>query len=908
MKATTFTALLVHTLLSTTPFMAICDCSLLEKGARAHADASFDDAIAYYERELEAVSRNTHVDSTAARQAKMEVTKRIAQAHLSAGRHHDAMAILEAYPYSDHDPLLATTYLADGNPRAAIAILSRSQQEATLDQETLWQLGRAYYLAGEPEEAKAIFELFAPERDNHLYALSQIYLSRLAIDQRHYREALQHLQTAGKVLPPGDVLSYERHFLAGDALFLLQDYLAAADEYERSLPAKNSTKVDWAVPAQKRIASSYLAIADQEGMDKNQRSRFLQKAFDALQVLQQTALDDDTWLTLGRYYIVRGRRMHDLAALAQAEAILGQANLFSSREAQAQALLLRAEAAPTYRDRDSLYRQITDTPQHHGAIYAQGWYLRGINDLEEAKLQLVTDHNEQEIALVEGALRSLKRAFELSVSEDPHLAGHAAIATAKAYLLVDSDRANTDGIAFIERVVRRYPEVLEALSDPDELFYLQAQLTARRYPDKVESQVNDLIHRFPQGRFADSALYLLGTEQYRRGDILPARETWERLTTAFPQSSYAGNAYYWQARTLEAVGDRGAAYQALLRKVYTEYPHSTAAAEAYYSCYTPAEYLQGNAEALAHLEKLPTLFPSSPIATQAFLLIGLDYKRTRLSPEGKVLRKRNWNKAIQAFQDAEAHSNTLQQQGLVSIDIQDTLTAQCYRANLERALANLAVASESEGAKKHIYLEYAIDMFEKLIAQIEDPQRPLPPAVTEGEPYPLLLQEASYHLALAYALNGDDEAADRVLNTMLHHYETAGITRSYYLSRVRYQQARIAQRAKHFEEALSLLALSEEAAKGKVLSSEEKLDLWLQRSTCYRSLGLLDQAMLELSRMINDDAISGQRIQAMYLRAEIYEEQGRPELAHKQLEATAKKGGPWAQQAKEKLDRDYRYD
>ena len=63
--------------------------------------------------------------------------------------------------------------------------------------------------------------------------------------------------------------------------------------------------------------------------------------------------------------------------------------------------------------------------------------------------------------------------------------------------------------------------------------------------------------------------------------------------------------------------------------------------------------------------------------------------------------------------------------------------------------------------------------------------------------------------------------------------------------------------------------------------------------------------MMLLSKVINDNAISGLRLNAMYLRAEIYEQQGRHDLAIKQLEATAKKAGEWALKAKEKLEKDY---
>ena len=45
----------------------------------------------------------------------------------------------------------------------------------------------------------------------------------------------------------------------------------------------------------------------------------------------------------------------------------------------------------------------------------------------------------------------------------------------------------------------------------------------------------------------------------------------------------------------------------------------------------------------------------------------------------------------------------------------------------------------------------------------------------------------------------------------------------------------------------------------------------------------------------------------MFLRAEIYELQGRHELSLKQLETTARKGGEWAQKAQQKLEQVYGY-
>lgn len=123
-----------------------------------------------------------------------------------------------------------------------------------------------------------------------------------------------------------------------------------------------------------------------------------------------------------------------------------------------------------------------------------------------------------------------------------------------------------------------------------------------------------------------------------------------------------------------------------------------------------------------------------------------------------------------------------------------------------------------------------------------------------------------------------------------------------------YEKGKLAQMEKEHEEALQSFINAEKATHEHAeLSPSEKLDLWIQQSICHQELNQLDNAMLLLSKVINDDVISPLRIKAMFLRAEIYELQGRPELAVKQLEAAARKGGEWAQKSQEKLEKVYGY-
>ena len=60
-----------------------------------------------------------------------------------------------------------------------------------------------------------------------------------------------------------------------------------------------------------------------------------------------------------------------------------------------------------------------------------------------------------------------------------------------------------------------------------------------------------------------------------------------------------------------------------------------------------------------------------------------------------------------------------------------------------------------------------------------------------------------------------------------------------------------------------------------------------------------------LAEIINDDAASSTRIEAMFFRAELYENQNRHDLAVKQLIAITKKGGDWSRRAEKKLKECY---
>ncbi|HEY4832950.1 MAG TPA: hypothetical protein VIH61_10375, partial [Waddliaceae bacterium] len=174
----------------------------------------------------------------------------------------------------------------------------------------------------------------------------------------------------------------------------------------------------------------------------------------------------------------------------------------------------------------------------------------------------------------------------------------------------------------------------------------------------------------------------------------------------------------------------------------------------------------------------------------------------------------------------------------------------------------------------------------------------------QKKPYPSQFEEGEYHLVHCYLKQGKDLSAQRLLNQMLTHYTESGIEEGYYLFQVWQELGKLAMHCQDYNTALHYFELSHESGKN-FLSDDQKLTLWLLQSDCFREKKEYDIAMRLLSKVINAQTASPLRLKAMFLRAEIYELEGRPELAIRQLESAAKKGGEWAHKAQEKLRENY---
>lgn len=888
---------------------------LLSEADERLAASLFEEAISMYSLLLQ-----DHNNTNA---AEHYIRIKLAQAYFAENKYAEAVLLLEkispeGYLKQEKLYLLGLSYknLAELE-KAGLALndyLRCAERPALLFyEEAQYELGLCYFLKGEMGKSRACFEALARSNEkDHLYYLAQIYLARIDLSEGAYARAADRLSALDSQISPGHVLRYELSYWLGETFFQQKHYLKAAECFEGALPKRHIEQALWYPDALYQLGWSYLKLGEESQNDASKKILYLEKAERAFEKFIKTRAEERGYLALAKIYVMQ----HHPDAIKKAEAILSNPELFISLESQANVLWLKAESTPDYETRNEFYKKGTDEVFRQTAIYPYVWYARGLNDFNDGVGLLKENKGGEAAARFEVAGYAFKQAFNLLKSQDMQAAGLAVKYLVETYLYSNAQEGKRKAFSSLDQLINKYPEILASFADPGEMYYLHAAVAAGlttwqpgdKFADIAENSLEASIDKYPAGPCALKTLYLLGTVLYHKKNYAKAEQVFRRLTDASEdQNPFIGDAYFWTAKCMGKQKHDQEKAKELKKKVFEAYPSSSFAAEAYFTYYNYRDYLQGDRAAMKHLLDFEHKFPNSPFIITAYYLIGMDYKRDRKTAEGKWIRKKNLIEAIEAFQTSETafdhffEANSIPQEELpYFINIR-------YHCTLERALANLAIAEESQGAKRRIFLDYAEEVFRQIAQEFKDHHHPLTKTLLYKEPYPRLLEESSYWLAQTYIKAQNDATAELVLSEMIENYRSGKITRGYFLSRVRYDLGLIEMRRRNFARALELLIQAEDAAKGKILSVDQKIDMWIQQSHCYREMHELDKSMLLLSKAINDDAISSLRIKAMYLRAEIYALQGRHELARKQLEAASKNGGEWALKAKNKLDEDYGY-
>lgn len=913
------------------------ESGLVDQAERFFCEKLYMDACLLYEQAL-----STNQSPEQAPQLSM----RLATCYLELCEDQKAFNLLSNLSPSDQIQservyLLAMAYRHLGKYQQAIQLI-QSSSEKTLAPEIELELGLDYYHLHQPLKATAHLQAISWDPlKSQSYYMAQLYLIRLNMEQSHYDRAQSSIHSLKLVLPLDHPLQPELAYLQGLSFFFREHYIEAASAFEQSLRNNPTKRQPWHAEAFYYQAYSYLKQTGNPRLSREDLITLFSKAEQALKSLltiyqplaeiahldyakapglniQSRELSQDPnaqlqleigltqiekyYLALSEVYIAQGHLLNDETAYLAAQKLLSQNQLFTTSDGKNKALLLQAQAAPTYSERVRFYELITKDKNQESPFYGQAWYLRGLNDYEEGLA--IKKEGGDSSQFLEQASNAFAQASVLFESSD---LAKAALSL-KYQGLANYHQGTPDKMKQAWILLKGLTEQKDRFTNPQDLqetFYLAA-LVGQDLSDKDSLSLEEVEKLLMRGIEIDS--HSLGAEPllkalamlYWNHKLFAKSEiSWARLIDEHAHSPLCSEAWFWRAKCAENLQNTEKQKQ-YYQEVFTHYPDSSLAPLAYYNFYSNREYMRGSRKAIKHLQAMSETFPDNPLLITAHYMIGLDYKKDRLSEGGKILHHKDLISAINAFQEAEATFDRLSQQNLIPQDQLFYYTQVRYRANLERALANRSIAEESQGAKKKVYLEYTEEVLKQLQGDFHKPLPHMTPFFAKAD-YPNLLEETEFQLTLLNMQMKKEDEAEKLFKHMLQHYQAANIKQSYFLSRLWYEKGLWAQKNKKCNQALDYFGKAESAFDN--LNPDEKLDLWIQQALCYKELGLLMESMRILSKVVNDEAISGLRVKAMYLRAEIYELQGKPELAMKQLEATSKKGGEWGQKAKEKISR-----
>lgn len=852
----------------------------LAQKAKRHLSAKVhEQAIELYKELVEACDQGYYPKaSLAGSLIPKKMRYRLAEAYFQQANFEGSLTLLPLQPKAEDEIdremiyLAALCYREKEEYEKALDLFhqyTKSADRADLDHydHAVFEIGYFYYRSGNLAKAKESFELLkrteGPKKKPIFVAA--LYLGRILIKEGDYREVELLLNPLAKELSNQDPLRHEFCYLRGEAAYYLGEYSLAKDLFECSLPSQKG-RCKWAHEALYHLGLCYLRLGDDRLKGRHVRLHLFQKAEELFEKLLGSQQKESALLALARLYLTRQEHFREPEDQQKLSSLLHTPSIALSNAGQHEILLLKGESATEYKEKERFYAEATEAQFRHCPLYADAWYVRALNHFQEG-----LRHPQEETPYFEMAVTGFEQAFSLIGQTDKKKASHILKLEAKANFYRNSPISS---LKLLETLLNQFEEKSE---QREEALYLRglvaAHLTDQAYFPIAEESLCQVEAEYPEGQYADHALHILGTLYFKQKNYVKAKATFLKLAEHYPDSDLAAEGWFWAAESSEKLSEDVAD---LRKEVYENYPQSLKAAEAYFRQYPYAKYLEGDTKTLAHLKDFPRRFAKSPLLVVIHYLLGLN--------------NQNYEEAKESFEEAIESFQFCLEEGKIP---ETAFVYFRYQALLK--LAQLHLTEDLELTQK---------LLQAIASDFMQPDHPLASLLCAKSSYPPIYEECEYTLAKCYLKLGKELRAQKQLASMLSHYEQAGMKEGYYLSQVWKKQGALALRCEDYDTALKCFEIAEKCGQLH-LPDEKKLSLWVLQSQCYRGKKEYDAAMRLLSKTINADIASPLRLKAMYLRAEIYEEQTRPELAIRQLEATAKKGGEWGLKSKEKLRANY---
>ncbi len=859
--------------------------SFLKKAELYFHAKHYEEAIPLYEMALSGIENALY--SASSPPLEKQLRYRLAECSFLKSQYDKALSLVEELNLQEGDIEKETLYLR------ALVYRERNELEKAVDDfqkylsgknkkqlphfsEALYELGHIYYNENNFTKARNYFERVVKYNANDKSTiLAKLYISRIFLNEKEYARADEQLNELVATLLPNHPLLYEAHYLKGTSAFELNLYEKAVLHFEKALPIKVISKdgynSPWAPLALYQMGISYLKLAELEKKTERQ-DLFFGKARELFSSLEESHLREDALLALGELFLLkislqgceeaREELVHTLGPLWGSFSIQGQFN----------ALLLLAVGASDYQEKSRYYAMAEAPDYSECPNHANGCYYEGLNHFQEG----IKRPEEGELYF-ERATHCFEKAFSLFENLDKKKAASILKLEAEAKYFLDTKPSLLSSLETLEKLLQQYSTLYLPLHDQAETLYLRGLVASRlaamdekeEYLSLAEESLKGVISLAPEKECAGNALNVLATLYSQKENWEKAYGHFEELAQNYPLNSHAAKAWFALAEIGERISLPKEKLTAFKENVYTLYPHSPYAPDAYFHLYPLEEYERGDPKAMKHLLSFHERFSNSPLVIATYYFLGMDAKRHQNSS----LAKEIFAKGIETYEKTEER--------------------------LRASLANFRTRSLLETGR--ILVEEKKEEGINLLLDLVEAQNK---TISETKSYLPTYQECSVALIQALIQCKKFRLASLKFTTALNHFHLCGIQNGYYLAKIWQLGALIAVEKEEYKTALECLKVAEGTG-AQHLPLAEVLELWMSEATCYQGLGQYYLAMRTLSKIINEDIACPLRVEAMYNRAVLYQLQGREELAVRQLEACAKKGGRWGEKAQQTLRSQY---
>lgn len=356
------------------------------------------------------------------------------------------------------------------------------------------------------------------------------------------------------------------------------------------------------------------------------------------------------------------------------------------------------------------------------------------------------------------------------------------------------------------------------------------------------------------------------------------------LKTTHPHFTRLDAALFFMASMLQKTDPEK---QALYVELVTKFPQSHYAPESYYRIFPEEMYLSGDIQAIGHLKKMPKAYNHSPFGVLATFCVARFEREECPQSSLSTTQIKILTETTNALTEALEKGKTLQSS--MPPKMRRLFTLHMLNAEYEKAECHFTLANFTD-------VRTTCDSLKQSISQLPVEERPH-----------LLWHKGAFLKSRALLLQGNESQAREELTNLLEYSANTGFEKSEPLVLALIELAEMRAREEDYDVAFLMLnkalTLQTESTNEELL-----LQILVAKSQLHRKIGELDKAMMLLSSVINEESASSLRIQAMFLRSEIYELKGRRDLAFRQLQTTAKKGGEWGARAAKKLEEKYGYE